>query len=139
MRDSGLQAQYEQYNRQVRIRNASIASLLVIVLMPVGSLLDWFVYPHLLIPFFALRIACSVATAAAWLMLKSRYQKLLYSFLIRAWYLLPSFCISLMIAFSEGATSPYYAGLNLVILAVCAVMQTSVWESLFSIVSIFAM
>ncbi len=47
--------------------------------------------------------------------------------------------MSLMIAFSEGATSPYYAGLNLVILGVCAVMQTSVWESLFSIVAIFAM
>jgi signal transduction histidine kinase len=139
MLDPGLQAKYEQYNRKVRIRNASIASLLVIILMPVGSLLDWFVYPRLLLPFFTLRIACSVATAAAWLMLKSRYQKLLYPFLIRAWYLLPSFSISLMIAFSEGASSPYYAGLNLVILAVCAVMQTSVWESLFSIVSIFAM
>jgi signal transduction histidine kinase len=139
MRDSGLQAQYEQYNRQVRIRNVSIASLLVIMLMPIGSLLDWFVYPHFLVPFFALRIACSLATAAAWLMLKSRYQKLLYPFLIRAWYLFPSFSMSLMIVFSEGATSPYYAGLNLVILGVCAVMQTSVWESLFSIVSIFAM
>lgn len=139
MRDPGLQAQYEQYNRKVRIRNASIASLLVIILMPVGSLLDWFVYPHLLIPFFTLRIACSVATAAAWLLLKSRYQKLLYPFLIRACYLLPSFSMSLMIAFSEGATSPYYAGLNLLILGVCAVMQTSVSESLFSIASIFSM
>jgi signal transduction histidine kinase len=139
MRDPGLQAQYEQYNRKVRIRNASIASLLVIILMPVGSLLDWFVYPHLLIPFFTLRIACSVATAAAWLLLKSRYQKLLYPFLIRACYLLPSFSMSLMIAFSEGATSPYYAGLNLLILGVCAVMQTSVSESLFSITAIFSM
>ncbi len=139
MRDPGLEAQYEQYNRQVRIRNASIGSLLVIVLMPVGSVLDWFVYPQLLIPFFALRIACSVATAAAWLMLKSRYQKLLYPLLIRACYLLPALAISLMIALSEGATSPYYAGLNLLILGVCAVMQTSIWESLFSIVSIFSM
>ena len=139
MLDPSLQAKYEQYNRKVRIRNASIASLLVIILMPVGSLLDWFVYPRLLLPFFTLRIACSVATAAAWLMLKSRYRKLLYPFLIRAWYLLPSFSISLMIAFSEGASSPYYAGLNLLILGVCAVMQTSVWESLFSIVAIFAM
>ena len=139
MHDPGLQAQYEQYNRQVRIRNARIGSLLVIVLMPVGSLLDWFVYTQLLIPFFALRIACSVATAAAWLLLKSRYQNLLYPFLIRACYLLPSLAISIMIASSEGATSPYYAGLNLLILGVCAVMQTSIWESLFSIVSIFSM
>ncbi len=139
MRDLGLQVQYEQYNRQVRIRNARIASLLVIVLMPIGSLLDWFVYPQLLIPFFALRIACSVATAATWVMLKSRCQNLLYPFLIRACYLLPSLAISLMIASSEGATSPYYAGLNLLILGVCAVMQTSIWESLFSIVSIFSM
>jgi hypothetical protein len=103
MHDPGLQAQYEQYNRQVRIRNARIGSFLVIVLMPVGSLLDWFVYPQLLMPFFALRIACSVGTAAAWLLLNSRYQNLLYPFLIRACYLLPSLAISIMIASSEGA------------------------------------
>ena len=139
MSDLGFQAAYDQYNRQVRIRNAKIASLLVIVLMPIGSLLDWFVYPHLLIPFFGLRIACSVATAASWLMLKSRYQNLLYPFAIRACYLLPALAMSLMIASSEGATSPYYAGLNLVILGVCAVMQTSIWESLFAIVSVFSM
>jgi signal transduction histidine kinase len=139
MRDLGLQAEYERYNRQVRIRNAKVASLLVIILMPIGSLLDWVVYPNLLVPFFALRIACSVATAATWLMLRSRYQNLLFPFLIRACYLLPALAISLMIASSEGATSPYYAGLNLIILGVCAVMQTSIWESLFSIVSIFSM
>src|SRR5215469_10786286 len=139
MRDSCLQVQYEQYNRQVQMRNAGIASLLVIVLMPVGSVLDWFVYPQLLVPFFALRIACSAATAAAWLALKSRYQNLLYPFLIRACYLLPALAMSVMIASSEGATSPYYAGLNLLILGVCAVMRTSVWESLFSIVSIFSL
>ena len=139
MRDSGLQAQYEQYNRQIQMRNAGIASLLVIVLMPVGSVLDWFVYPQLLVPFFALRIACSAATAGAWLALKSRYRNLLYPFLIRACYLLPALAMSVMIALSEGATSPYYAGLNLLILGVCAVMRTSVWESLFSIFSIFSL
>ena len=139
MDDPSLQLQYEQYNRQIQMRNAGIASLLVIVLMPVGSVLDWFVYPQLLVPFFALRIACSAATAAAWLALKSRYQNLLYPFLIRACYLLPALAMSVMIASSEGATSPYYAGLNLLILGVCAVMRTSVWESLFSIVSIFSL
>ena len=51
MRNPGLQTQYEEYNRQVQSRNASIASLLVILLMPIGSLLDWFVYPRFLVPF----------------------------------------------------------------------------------------
>jgi signal transduction histidine kinase len=139
MHDPDLQLKYEQYNRQIQMRNAGIASVLVIVLMPVGSVLDWFVYPQLLVPFFALRIACSAATAAAWLALKSRYQNLLYPFLIRACYLLPALAMSVMIASSEGATSPYYAGLNLLILGVCAVMRTSVGESLFSIVSIFSL
>ncbi len=134
-----LRQGYEQYNQQVRIQNAGIASLLVIALMPLGSLLDWFVYPQFFVPFFALRIACSAATAATWLMLKSRYGKGLYPFLIRACYLLPAFSMALMIAFSEGATSPYYAGLNLLILGVCAVMRTSMWESLFSIGAIVVM
>ena len=107
--------------------------------MPIGSVLDWFVYPQLLIPFFALRIGCAAASAGARLLLKSRYQKLLYPFLVRAWYLLPSLSMSLMIAFSEGAPSPYYAGLNLLILGVCAVTETSLCESLFSIFAIFSM
>jgi signal transduction histidine kinase len=136
---SDLNQDFAEYDQRVRLGNAKIASILVITLVPFGAILDWFVYPQFLLPFFALRIICSLATAAAWLLLASRLQKQVYPYLIHAWYLFPTLAISCMIAMSEGAVSPYYAGLNLVILAVSAVMQTSLKESLFTLGAIFGM
>src|ERR1700683_5208780 len=139
MRDSDLNREYAEYDRGVRLSNVRIASFLVIVLMPFGAILDWFVYPQFLLPLFGLRRLCSLLTGIAWLLLESRWQKQVYPYLIHAWYLLPTVAISLMIAASEGVVSPYYAGLNLVILAVSAVMQTSLKESLFTLGAIFGL
>jgi signal transduction histidine kinase len=139
MRDSNLNREYAEYDRGVRLSNVRIASLLVILLMPFGAILDWFVYPQYLLPFLGLRLVCSLATGLAWLLLESRWQKQVYPYLIHAWYLMPTLAISLMIAFSQGVVSPYYAGLNLVILAVSAVMQTGLTESLFTIGAIFGL
>lgn len=139
MRDSDLNREYAEYDRGVRLSNVRIASFLVIVLVPFGAVLDWFVYPQFLLPFFGLRLLCSLLTGMAWLLLESRWQKQVYPYLIHAWYLLPTIAISLMIAASEGVVSPYYAGLNLVILAVSAVMQTSLKESLFTLGAIFGL
>ena len=129
--------EYIEYDRSVRLSNVRTASLLVIALVPFGAVLDWFVYPNFLWTFFGFRILCSIATGVAWLLLESRWQKLVYPYLIHAWYLMPTIAISLMIAYSQGIVSPYYAGLNLVILAVSAVMQTSLQESIYSLGAIF--
>src|SRR5207302_614279 len=45
----------------------------------------------------------------------------------------PAFFISWMIGYTDGASSPYYAGLNLVILAVCIVIQANLLESLVAV------
>jgi signal transduction histidine kinase len=132
-----LEQEYSKYLRGVRLSSAKIASLLVITLVPFGALLDWFVYPDLFAEFLWLRLGCSLGTALAWLGLRNQWGEKFYPVLVQAWYIFPSLMIALMIALSEGAASPYYAGLNLVILAVCAVMQTSMRESLFALGIIF--
>jgi signal transduction histidine kinase len=48
--------------------------------------------------------------------------------------LIPSFFISLMIAMTEGAASPYYAGLNLVLLMIAFVLRWTFRESLVAVV-----
>src|SRR6185295_10498370 len=55
------------------------------------------------------------------------------------WYILPAFFISMMIGLSEGATSPYYAGLNLVILAVSSVIQATLAESIVAVLLVSLM
>ena len=42
---------------------------------------------------------------------------------------LPTFFISWMIYLKEGPVSPYYAGLNLVLLGAVIILRWSVWES----------
>jgi signal transduction histidine kinase len=47
--------------------------------------------------------------------------------------MLPAVFIAGMIAVKEGFASPYYAGLNLVLLAIGAVLQWTLWESIIAV------
>src|SRR4029077_17923238 len=53
--------------------------------------------------------------------------------------LLPAFFIAWMISETEGPVSPYYAGLNLILLAVSVVVHWSVRESLFAVGGVLLM
>jgi len=86
------------------------------IFMPAGVSLDLLVYPQYAWEFFQLRLLCSACLLFIWWFVKtplgSRHYRLL-GWLLPAF---PTFFISLMIFQTEGAISPYYAGLNLVLL-----------------------
>ena len=50
---------YHDYERRIYVRHLEVGSYLVIVLMPAGVLLDYFVYPRQVAFFFALRLAAA--------------------------------------------------------------------------------
>ena len=60
---------------------------------------------------------CNVAVVPCWWALFTRFGRPYLWFLGNAWLLAPMFAIAWMIYATEGADSPYYAGLNLVMLA----------------------
>jgi signal transduction histidine kinase len=131
---------YTRYTVSGSIRNSKVACVLVIVLMPAGALLDYFVYPGYLWYFFKLRLLCSALTALVLLGLSQpRLVERHYRLLCMGWYVLPAFIISWMIAATDGATSPYYAGLNLVILAASSIIQATFIDSLVAVSLIFLM
>jgi len=131
---SQIDQEYARYTSAVSVRNSKVACGLVIALMPAGIFLDYFVYKQYLPQFLGLRLMCSALATLVWLGLRrptlSHAQSRL---LCMGWYVLPAFFISWMIMSTEGATSPYYAGLNLVILAVCIVIQATLKESLIAV------
>jgi len=127
-----LKAAFFEYNRDVRIANSKIACMLVIVLVPVGVTLDYYVYPELTGFFLFLRFICSALAGVLWALLGTSFGYRHFRLLGMGWALLPSLFISLMIYFSEGATSPYYAGLNLVLIAVSWVAQVDFFESVIT-------
>ncbi|MEZ5990952.1 MAG: ATP-binding protein [Planctomycetota bacterium] len=100
--------------------------------MPAGISLDWFVYPEHLGALFASRMICDVAVLVILGLLFTQFGEKHIRFLGIAWALLPAASISWMIWYTQGAFSPYYAGLNLVIIAVSLLMPWTLVEVLMT-------
>ena len=130
-----------------RMRSGKVACWLVIFLMPAGITLDWFVYHDHVEFFMLLRLICS-ALAAGLLALHYRdWERHNYRWLgvpVHRWLglpiaLLPAFSIAWMIYATEGIYSPYYAGLNLIVLAVSVVVRWDVRESISAVLGVALM
>jgi len=104
--------------------------MLVVVLMPAGMSLDYFVYPEKVGLFFLLRIICSVMALILWGLLGTGFGRNHFRILGMIWFILPSFFISMMIYMSDGINSSYYAGLNLVLIAISWVAQVDFLETI---------
>jgi len=135
---------YADYEGQLTNRHLRIGCFLVMTLMPAGVILDYFVYPELLGRFFLLRLASMIVAGLVWFFLRSpasqRFHRALGLFIA----LLPVFFICWMIyaapADQGGAAgSPYYAGLNLSLLAIAFVMRWSVDLSILASVMVLVM
>src|SRR5678815_3712257 len=116
--NSDLQRSFELYDRQVTINNIQLGCLLGMVLMPAGVILDRFKYYDAFWLFLNLRILCSALIGVFWLVVRSPTGREHHRLLGIILALIPAAFISLMIWFKDGAASPYYAGLNLVLLVV---------------------
>lgn len=131
--EPGLMSAFRAYEARERITNTKVGCALVVTLMPAGSTLDYFVYPDQLRLFFVLRLICSACAAAIWLYLLTETGRKNSKWLGVIVPLLPVVFIAGMIGKMEGFASPYYAGLNLVLLAVGAVLHWTVFESIVAV------
>ncbi|HWF18161.1 MAG TPA: ATP-binding protein, partial [Verrucomicrobiae bacterium] len=130
---------FRQYEQGVRIRNYRIVCVLGIIFMPAGVVLDLAVYPERWKHFLGLRLVCSALFAFIWWFVRTPLglrTLWLMGFVVGA---LPSFFISLMIYETAGARSPYYAGINLILLGAVLVLRWSLWNSIVVILSAIGM
>jgi len=121
---------FKEAEAQRRVGNTRVGCALVVFLMPLGSLVDYFVYPRELAAFFQLRLACSSLAALIWAMLFTDVGKRQIRWLSGVVPLLPAAFLSVMIARTDGFASSYYAAINLVLLAVGVVLHWTVAESI---------
>lgn len=111
-----VQSSYAEHDRQVRISYSKLGAILAIILMPAGLWLDYHVYPKHLGDFLLLRILCSFLVGVVLGLFYTPFGKRHYRFLGMTWYMLPALCISWMIYVAGDEVSPYYAGLNIVMI-----------------------
>jgi signal transduction histidine kinase len=125
--------------RQVRINTGKLACALVVFLMPFGVLLDYAVYPDQVGYFLKLRLLCSILVTIIWLLHGTAWGRNHYEALGLPIVMLPAFFIAFMIYVTDGTSSPYYAGLTLILLAVSAVGHWSFRDTMISVSSVILM
>ena len=63
---------YADYERQITIQHLEVGCYLVMLLMPVGVVLDYFVYPEKVGYFFKLRLLSTFLAGGVWGLLHTR-------------------------------------------------------------------
>ena len=143
MNQSDVQKAFAEYDRQNRISNSKLGAVLAIIMMPLGASLDFFVYrsrgTHLLWTFFELRVLCSLLVGVVLALFWTNFGKKHYRVLGMTWYMLPAFFIAWMIYAAKDPVSPYYAGLNLVVLAIGLILPWTYKENLLAVTLVISM
>ncbi len=127
-----LDAAYREFDRKLRIRYLTVADLVCLVFFPLGSLLEFFVYPDRVLDFLAIRLGVDLILLAFVLTLvfgKDRCNLFSVKVLGVLSALVVNFSMCLMIFLTEGAKSPYYAGLNTVFLIMATLLPWTFWET----------
>ena len=129
---------FAEQDRRDRISNSVLASILSMILMPLGAIMDSVVYPEKLWPYLKLRVLSSVLVGLAWAAFVATGKRYDRCFGVM-WYLIPTAFISWMIYSANDPTSPYYAGLNIVLLALGLLSPWTYRQNLFSSLLVIAM
>ena len=122
-----------QHQRQF----AKVGAILAAILVPAGVFLDYFIYPEKLGLFFTLRLTCILAMISALVLYETEYGKNHVKSITFSWIIAIQITLCMMIYSVDGASSTYYAGLNLVILGTGIILPLTVMDvSLFCIATL---
>jgi len=125
-----IQEAFSKNELVVWVRNFRTASLLAFIFIPAGVTLDAAVYPAHLREFFMLRLVCSGCLLFLWWLVKTQIGMRHYRLLGWIMPAVPTALISFMIYATEGSGSPYYAGLNLVLLGAAIILRWTFLDSM---------
>jgi two-component system sensor histidine kinase PhcS len=128
-----FRAAYQEHEREITLSKTRLGCFLGIVMVPLFCGLDYYVYPRHVFSFFLLRLLCSALMAGLYPILGTRFGRKHYHLQGIFLLFLPSAAIAWMIHATEGAASPYYAGLTLVLMVLAVVLD---WTFLQSVVSV---
>ncbi|MDH7501151.1 MAG: ATP-binding protein [Verrucomicrobiota bacterium] len=138
-RDADFQRAFAESEREVRMQTGQLACLLVVLLMPAGVLLDTMLYPESLGRFFLYRLASVALVSVIWFLHRTEFGRKHYRFIQLFIVYIPCLFMTMMIWDSQRPDSPYYAGLNLVLLAISAVGHWPLLETVLSVAGVILM
>lgn len=122
---------FQAHERDVRIANYRTCGLFAMLFMMAGCSLDWVVYGMKgVLDFLPLRIGSVAVLASVNVLLRTDWGARTHRLLGLLMGMPLVVVIAIMIALTEGADSPYYAGLNLVLLGAAVLMRWPLGDSI---------
>ncbi len=124
-------------NRELALRRIRLGCTIAMIVLPLGYLIDLKLYHEEAPVFFWYRIAGSIAMLPLLALVHTETGKRYHAAIGVALALIPASCMAWIIhAMKQPAQSPYYAGLNLVILAIGLVLQWTQMQSLVAVIGV---
>jgi two-component system sensor histidine kinase PhcS len=128
--DEKLQAGYDNAFREYRLEVSIGGAYIALILVLLGVVLDYGIYPQEQFRFAAARVACAGLMFATTLVMKTEWGKTQIQWLTFCWLLMPQIMITWMIAVTEGANSIYDAGLYIAVFGSAIALPFSLWQNL---------
>ncbi|CDG83320.1 his Kinase A domain protein [Janthinobacterium agaricidamnosum NBRC 102515 = DSM 9628] len=125
-----MHAGYAAVLRDFRREFSRGAAYTCIVLILLGVMLDYALYPQMQAGFAGARMLAAAAVFGVILLMRTRWALNRIQWLTFAWLLAPQVMIAWMISVTEGAASIYYVGLSLAIYSSGIVLAFGLWQNL---------
>jgi len=138
LQSPALTKRFALENRDLTLRNARIGAWIVILLVPLCSVLDYFVYHSHFWQFLVLRLTCSLCCLPLLFGINRQVGRRYYKVFPVLLPVIPAVFISAMIFLSRDATSVYYAGLTLCIVGTSFVFNWTFREIGLTLAIIFS-
>jgi len=120
---------FKRYENGVFVGNARRTALLSALFMLAGTTLDWMVFPEKAWLFFLVRVVVALLLCVVFWLLGKFSGERSRRFIALCLFMMPTVSICWMIATTGGGESPYYAGLNLVLLGLSLLLRSSFKDS----------
>ncbi len=118
--------EFEAHERQIRHRNIPTTALIAAVITAAGLILDYFVYPEFFWKIQIIRLVGIIISLLIYWWATRHTVDEVSSFFPSYLPLTVIISISLMILITDGGNSSYYAGLNLVLVALAILLRWTV-------------
>lgn len=129
---------FQKETRERIARDVRTGALYTLFMYPIFIPLDFLVYPHAVLEFLAIRLGVVALSIAIHFVMRIpgtvKYARYFGMF----GYLYTTLSIVLMVQLVDGYSSPYYAGINLVLIVFLFMVPMNVWETGIVCVIVYA-
>jgi two-component system sensor histidine kinase PhcS len=129
---------YLAHERELTLRKTKWGCALGAAFVPLFAGLDHYMYPKMASAFLVARLLCAILMVAFYPVIGTNFGRKHYRLVGLVILFLPSAAIAWMVYATEGAESPYYAGLILVMMFLAVLLDWTFWQSVASVVVVWA-